>query len=262
MSTPREQLSAALKKARLAAGFDGQGKLAAAMSLSRTVIVKAESPNGAVPSDPVLVSWSKATGADLPELVELAQRAKAGVPEWFMPYLGAEQEATRLQFWEPLTVTGALKTENYCRALLSARHRKPEQLKPLVDMRMERRKVIGHARITAVLDHRVLAHAIGSTAIMAEQCGYLASLAEEQGLDLHIAPEGANIGLGGGFAIASHKGLATVCLTSTARDITSTAPDLVEEYLSTFDAVLGASLPVVQSVEYTRRREAEWKEQA
>ena len=140
--TSREQLASLLKQARLAAGYDSHGKLAKAMLLSRSVVAKDESGNQAVPSDPVLAAWAKATDADLREITQLAQRAKSGVPAWFMDYRVAEQEATSLRLWAPLVVPGLLQTPGYARSLLSARRRTPEQLQALVDARMERQQVI------------------------------------------------------------------------------------------------------------------------
>jgi len=91
----------------------------------------AGSAGQAVPSDPVLAAWAKATDADLQELTQLAQRAKSGVPAWFMDYRVAEQEATSLRLWAPLVVPGLLQTPGYATSLLSARRRTPEQLKAL-----------------------------------------------------------------------------------------------------------------------------------
>lgn len=256
MSTPREQLSAALKKARLAAGFDSQGKLATAMSLTRTVVVKAESPHGPVPSGAVLVAWSKVTGTDLAELVELAQRVRSGVPEWFVNYLSAEQVATRLRFWAPGTVLpGIVQTEAYAMAV--------EKSDAVVAQRVERQKqVLGRAQVTVALDSRVLSYGVGSPAIMMEQCGHLVTLAETGLISLHVVPAWTCVGVNGGFAVAwSKTGHATVNLGTTTRDITSTAPDLIGEVLGAYDAILGAALPVVQSVEFVRTQEETWKEQ-
>jgi hypothetical protein len=91
---------------------------------------------------------------------------------------------------------------------------------------------------------------------------YLADLVESGKTRLHVVPEGANIGLGGAHAIASHNGLITVSLTTTMRDITSTAPDVVEETTEAFDLALGASMPAVQSLEFVRTREDIWRARA
>lgn len=74
MTTVREQLATTLREARLSAGFDSQGKLATKLHVSRAVINKAESANQSWPSDPLLASWAEATGANLAQLLQLAQR--------------------------------------------------------------------------------------------------------------------------------------------------------------------------------------------
>jgi transcriptional regulator with XRE-family HTH domain len=258
--TSREQLASLLKQARLGAGYDSHGKLAKAMLLSRSVVAKGESGNQAVPYDTVLAAWAKATGAGLAELVELAQRVRSGTPEWFMDYRIAEQAAGHLRLWAPVVVPGLLQTEAYARSLLSARPRTPEQLQALVDQRMERQQVIGRAYVVAVLDSGAFGRLMGSSAVMAEQCAHLAALVESQVITLHVVPEGANIGVGGAFDIATRGAVSTVCLGTSSRDITSTAADVVDENVRLFDAVLGASMPVVQSLEYVRTQEEIWKE--
>jgi hypothetical protein len=137
-----------------------------------------------------------------------------------------------------------------------------EQLQALVEQRMERQQVVGRAQIAAALDHRVLAHAIGSPAIMAGQCAHLGRLIEDQLISLHIVPDMGNVSLTGAFAIATRGPVSTVSMTASARDITSTAADMIEENTRLFDLVLGASLPAVQSLEYVRAKEETWKEQA
>ena len=116
--------------------------------------------------------------------------------------------------------------------------------------------------MTAAIDHRAFIHAIGSPAIMAEACGHLVRLTESEVISLHVVPEGADIGLAGAFAIATRGVVSTVCLTTSSRDITSTAADVIDENVRLFDAILGASLPVVQTLEYVRTREEIWKEKA
>jgi transcriptional regulator with XRE-family HTH domain len=260
--TAREQLAGALKNARLSAGFNSHGQFARELRMSRPVVAKAESAGQAVPSDVVLAAWAKATGIAVEEFSNLAARAKSGVPSWFMDYRVAEQEATSLRLWAPLVVPGLLQTPGYARSLLSARRRAPEQLAALVDARMERQQAIGRGDVTAVIDHGVLARCIGSPAVMAEQCGRLAALVESQLISLHVVPEMGNIGLAGAVEVATRGSVATVCLTASSRDITSTAADVVDENMSLFNALLGASLPVVQSLEFVRAQEETWKERS
>lgn len=251
MPTPREQLSEAMRKARLAAGFETHSKLAKKMNTSRPAISRAESANQQVPSETLLTAWARACGVPVEEFTEIVQRAKSGTPEWFGPWLVAEQQATRLRYWEPNLVPGLLQTKAYTKAY--------EKSDDVIRMRLERQQVIGNAKITAVIDHRVLAHAIGSAEIMHAQCANLGELVESEEITLHVMPEGANTGLGGALAIASHKGLVTVSMSTTTRDITSTAADMVEEAQTAFDAILGMALPPVPSLEYLRSQEEKWK---
>jgi transcriptional regulator with XRE-family HTH domain len=250
--TPREQLAGILRQSRLDAGFESHGTLAKRLNVSRPVISKAENPAQPVPSDALLAAWAGVTGAGLDHLTDLAQRAKSGTPDWFMSYRAAEAEATTLRFWGPLLVPGLLQTEGYAHA--------HEQSAAVVAARLERQQVIGRARVTAVIDHTVLLRCVGgSPQIMADQCAHLSALAESQVIRLHVVPDGANVGLGGAFGIASRDGMSTVSLTTAIRDVTSTAADVVDDTLNLFDAILGAALPAVASLEFVRAQEETWK---
>jgi transcriptional regulator with XRE-family HTH domain len=251
--TPREQLATILKQSRLDAGFESHGSLAKKLNVSRPVVSKAENPAHPVPSDALLAAWAGATGAPLDTLTDLAQRAKSGTPEWFMPYLTAEAQATTLRFWGPLVVPGLLQTEGYARA--------HEQSADVVAARLQRQQVLGHARVTAVIDHTVLQRCVGSSQIMAEQCAHLTARAESQVIRLHVVPAGASVGLAGAFGIATRDGISTVSLTTAIRDVTSTATDVVDDTLNLFDVILGASLPAVASLEFLRTQEETWKSQ-
>jgi transcriptional regulator with XRE-family HTH domain len=251
--TPREQLATILKQSRLDAGFESHGSLAKKLNMSRPVVSKAENPAHPVPSDALLAAWAGATGAPLDTLTDLAQRAKSGTPEWFMPYLTAEAQATTLRFWGPLVVPGLLQTEGYARA--------HEQSADVVAARLQRQQVLGHPRVTAVIDHTVLQRCVGSSQIMAEQCAHLAARAESQVIRLHVVPAGASVGLAGAFGIATRDGISTVSLTTAIRDVTSTATDVVDDTLNLFDVILGASLPAIASLEFLRTQEETWKSQ-
>lgn len=261
MPTPREQLAELLKQARLDAGYTSHGALAAKLHVSRPVISKAENPAQPVPSPALLAAWAGATGAGLDRLTELARRAKSGTPDWFMPYVSAEAVATSLRFWGPLVVPGMVQTETYARSLLIIEGYVGERLEELLRTRMERQSVIGRTRITVVLDHGVLTRRLGSPAVMAEQCGHLVTLAEAQQVRVHIVPEGVNVGLGGAFGIASRDGSSTVSLTTTIRDVTSTAADVVDDTVNAFETYLGAAMPLGASLDFLRTQEDQWKSQ-
>lgn len=258
MATPREQLAGMLRQSRIDAGYGSHGALARKLNVSRPVITKAENAAHPVPSDAILAAWAGATGAPLDTLIALAQRAKSGTPDWFMPYRQAEAEASILRCWSPLLVPGVLQCESYMRAVLQVEPYTAERLSELVSARLERQSVIGRAYLTAVIDQHVLQRPVGTPTIMAEQCGHLATMAGRPDMGLHIIPEGTNVGLWGAFDIAARDGAVTVRF-SALEDMTSTAPDTVGKMTVAFERILGAALPRAESLALIRTMEEQWK---
>jgi len=257
--TPREQLADILRRSRLDTGYESHGTLAKRLNVSRPVVSKAENAGQPVPSDAVLAAWAGATGAPLDVLMDLAQRAKSGTPDWFMPYRQAESEASILRCWSPVLVPGVLQTESYMRAVLSVEPYTASQLDELVAARLERQAVIGRVYLTAVMDQHVLDRLIGSAAVMAEQCAYLVALAERSDVALHVVPDGTNVGLWGAFDIAVRDSTATVRL-SALEDIASTSPELIGKVTVAFERILGAALPLIPSHEMIQKAaEEQWK---
>jgi transcriptional regulator with XRE-family HTH domain len=260
MATAREQLASLLRQFRLEAGYGSHESLARKLNVSRPVVSKAENPLHPVPSDAILAAWAGVTGAPLDTLTELAQRAKSGTPDWFMPYRQAESEAQTLRCWAPLVIPGLLQVESYACAILSVESYAPAQLAELVAARLERQSVIGGAYLTAIIDHQVLNRLIGSPAIMAEQCSHLAATAERLDVAVHIIPEGANMGLWGAFDLATRDGATTVCMT-TLEDVTSASPAVVDKALRAYEQLLGAATARAESLDLIRTAEERWKAQ-
>ena len=258
MPTPREQLASTLKQSRIDAGFDSHGALAKRLNVSRPVISKAENPAQPVPSDALLAAWAGVTGAPLDRLTDLAQRAKSGTPDWFMPYLSAESEADTLRCWSPLVLPGLLQTEDYARAVLAVEPYTPERLAELLSARMERQRALGRSYLTAIIDAHVLQRCVGSAAVMAEQCAHLLTMAARSDIALHVVPEGTNVGLWGAFDIAARDNAFTVRF-ETLEDVTSRAPETVSKALQAYERILGASLPRADSLDFTREMESQWK---
>lgn len=259
MPNPREFLAQQLKQARLSAGYATQGDLAEVLHVTRSLVAKAESPNQPAPSLGLLKPWADATKANLKELEDLFHRSKAGSPDWLIPYLGDEQQATIIRCWGPLIVPGLGQTEPYARSLLSVEPYTPEHVDELARTRMDRQGVLDRAHVTLVIDARVLQVCVGSPQVMAEQCRHVANLAELTKIVLHVVPEGANVGTWGGFAIASRGSVATVNLT-TIRDVCTNAPDMVDETVRAYDHLLGHAMPRDESLNFTREQEELWKQ--
>jgi transcriptional regulator with XRE-family HTH domain len=260
MGTPREDLADKLREARTASGIGSQAALAKRLTVSRSLITKAETATHAVPSEPLIIAWAGITGVPAEPLIALARRARSGTPEWFMPYLFAEAEASMLRYWHPLLVPGVFQTESYARAVLGVEKHARERLDELVAARMERQAVIGQAHVTAIIDQQVLDRMIGSAVIMAEQCDYLGKLADHPDIALHVIPHGVNMGLWGGFDLATDGSTTTICL-SALEDIPSTAPDLLGKAMLAFEQLLGAALPCAESLALIRTAEERWKAQ-
>lgn len=228
--------------------------------MSRPVVTRAESPAHPVPSDAVLAAWAGATGVGLDVLTELAQRAKTGTPDWFMSYRQAESEARSLRCWSPIVVPGIAQTTAYMRALFNDEGHWVDTVDELASARRERQTVIGRVPVTMIIGQHVLYRLVGSAGVMAEQCSYLASIAERSSVALHVLPDGINMGAWGALDIATRDGTTTVCLT-TLEDVTSTAPDLVEKAMQAYERILGAALPRAESLKITRTAEGQWKAQ-
>lgn len=261
MSTPREQLAAILRQSRLDAGYDSHGSLAKRLNVSRPVVSKAENAAQPVPSDALLAAWSGATGVPLDTLTDLANRAKSGTPDWFVSYRQAESEAHMIRCWAPLVVPGLLQTEAYARAVLSAEPYTPAKLDELLTARLERQQVLDRAYLVSILDTGVLARCIGSPAIMAEQCAHLVTLAERSNIAVHVVPEGTNTGSWAALDIATRGSIATVCLTTALQDVTTSAPDQVDQAMQVYERILGAALPRADSQDLMRQQEETWKTQ-
>jgi transcriptional regulator with XRE-family HTH domain len=258
--TPREELANLLRQSRIEAGYESHGALAKRLNVSRPVVSKAENPAHPVPSDALLAAWAGATGAALDKLTELAQRARSGTPDWFMPWRHAESEARILRYWSPIVVPGVAQTPGYMRALFEDEGHLLDRIDELAAARLERQSVIGRVPVTMIIGQHVLYRPVGPPAIMAEQCGYLASVAERSGVALHVLPDGVNMGVWGALDIATGDS-AIIIRMSGIEDVTSTDRDLVSKASVAFERILGAALPRSGSLSLIRSAEGQWKAQ-
>jgi Domain of unknown function (DUF5753) len=119
--------------------------------------------------------------------------------------------------------------------------------------------VIGRAHVTIIISYHVLYRMVGSPAVMAEQCGHLAGVAEQ--VAVHVLPDGLNMGIYGAFDIATGGGTVTVRL-ETIEDVPSTASELVTKTAVAFERMLGAALPRTESTGLIRMAEKSWKAKA
>ncbi len=126
---------------------------------------------------------------------------------WFQPWADIEAEATILRWYEPLVVPGLLQTEDYARAILSARpDGNLDDLDEQVAARLARQTVLDRPdapQLWCVLDEGVLHRAIGGPKVMRSQLYRLAEAAEHPKTTIQvIRAAGAHAGLLAHFVIA------------------------------------------------------------
>ena len=126
---------------------------------------------------------------------------------WFQEWADIEAQATVLRWYEPLVVPGLLQTEDYARAILSARpDGNLDDLDEQVAARLARQAVLDRPegpQLWCVLDEGVLHRAIGGSKVMRSQLYRLAEAAEHPKTTIQVIPiGGAHAGLLGGFIIA------------------------------------------------------------
>jgi len=256
--TPREELADLLQRARAEAGYGSQGALAKRLNVSRPVISKAESAGQPPPSEAILAAWAGATGAPLDRLNELAERARSGVPDWFVPWLGPEAGATLLRYWSPFIVPGIAQTKAYMHALFEDEGHLLGQAEEMVAARLQRQQVMERVPVTIIIGYHVLYRVVGSPAVMSAQMGHLA---ERSMVAVHVLPETVTTGSYGELGIATGGDGTTVSM-PTLQDITSTEPKMVSKALVAWERLLGAAMPRRDSLTLIRSAERSWKEQA
>ncbi|MFE9041227.1 Scr1 family TA system antitoxin-like transcriptional regulator [Streptomyces sp. NPDC007818] len=135
------------------------------------------------------------TGGFFTRLVGLV--LKSQLPSWFRPYAEMEAKATYLCIFQAQLVDGLLQTEDYARALMSARFE--SDLDGLVAGRMERQRILVREHpplFWVVMSEAALRQEIGGRAIMRQQLAHLLEMQEREWVKLQILP----------FAVGAHAG--------------------------------------------------------
>ncbi|MFI9721553.1 helix-turn-helix domain-containing protein [Streptomyces sp. NPDC052396] len=207
-TVPRRQLGRYLTELRQKAGITAQAA-SKALERSPTTIWRVE--KGHVSSRGVEVR-AMCDLYDAPReltegLVKLALETKAKgwwhsyddvMPEGFDLYIGLEEAALRIDWYEPELVPGLLQTEDYAREIIRAGHqgKDPEEIERRVQLRVNRRisltRVINPPALAVILGEPVLRHLIGGTTVMARQLAHLADVANLPNVTIQVVP--ANVG--------------------------------------------------------------------
>src|SRR5690348_8254490 len=147
--------------------------------------------------------------ADLTEaLMGLAKETKARgwwhaygdvIPEGFDVYIGLEEAASQLAWYESELIPGLLQTEGYAHTVIRADNPgvDEEEISRRVHVRMARQPLIRRAtaplHLQVALNEAILRRPIGGPQIMAGQLERLAELSELPNVSLRVAPFSAGL---------------------------------------------------------------------
>jgi len=170
--TPAGVFGAELRYYRTRAGLS-QKDLASRANVSHDVISKIETgerpPAEDFPPRLDAVPDLDTRGALTRLWDHLKKGQKQRLHGWFQEWADIEAQATVLRWYEPLVVPGLLQTEEYARAILSARpDGKLDDLDEQVAARLARQAILdrtGAPQLWCILDEGVLHRAIGSSKV-------------------------------------------------------------------------------------------------
>jgi transcriptional regulator with XRE-family HTH domain len=111
-------------------------------------------------------------------------------PSWFQEWLVSEREARKLRSFEPMLVPGLLQTEDYARALFSARFGiKDDEIDEQVAARLKRQEILAREEPPAlwvILDESVLRRPVGGRSIMREQIDRLIEASRHSHVSIQV----------------------------------------------------------------------------
>jgi transcriptional regulator with XRE-family HTH domain len=125
------------------------------------------------------------------------------IPEGFDIYIGLEEAASQLSWYEPELVPGLLQTEAYARTLIEADNRgvDDKEISRRVQVRMARQPLIRRAtaplRLQVALSEGILRRPVGGPQVMAEQLDQLTEVSGLPNVSLRVAP----------FSAGAHPGV-------------------------------------------------------
>ena len=206
--------------------------------------------------------------ADTQSLVELARQARRpgwwkgmaqSLPEGFSVHLELESSARAIRTYEAQFVPGLWQTEDYARAVLSARSvtSTPEQIERQASIRMRRQQVLNRAsppspEVWAILDESVIRRAVGSRDVMRGQLARLTEISGSATATLQVLPfsAGAHMAAYGSFSLFDPSEPAFPVTASSDRPagtLIEDRPSDISQYTVIFDHLRATALNPAES---------------
>ncbi|GAA4626414.1 helix-turn-helix transcriptional regulator [Actinoallomurus vinaceus] len=208
---------------------------------------------------------SKAFAQDLDTLFEAGEqfyklwklvndtRHLTTLPPGFEKYVKLEKQASKIQKFEPLLITGLFQTEAYSRTIMG-HSLQPDAADSAIAARMKRKELLFQANpphVFLILDEGVIRRTVGTREIMREQLEHLLELSDEGGkVKIQIVPSGVGYyaGLTGGFTILGFDDKPDVAYTESAGEGKLVeGRDRVALKVIAWDLIQGHTLDVVRS---------------
>lgn len=127
---------------------------------------------------------------------------------WFEGYVDLERTAVSLYTYETFAVNGLLQTEDYARALLSARCPvlDAEEIDRRLEVRMARQELLTRvplAQLSFLMDESVLKRPVGGEAVQKVQLAYMLEIAQLRNVTVQVLPMtyGAHAGYNGSMTL-------------------------------------------------------------
>ncbi|MFD7507188.1 helix-turn-helix transcriptional regulator [Streptomyces sp. NPDC059850] len=116
-----------------------------------------------------------------------------GYPDWFIPYLQLERQATGISDFSAILIMGMLQTPEYAREIFEAVHPRATvaDIDAKVERRLRRREVMekdAPPLLWCILSEACLRNEVGGPKVMAAQLAHLLKEAESPHITLQVLP--------------------------------------------------------------------------
>ena len=268
-TVPQRALANALERRREAAGLSRED-VNSALEWSSMKLYRIETARVTVSPGDIreLALLYQLADAETEALVALARQAKrpgwwkgmsGSLPAGFSVHLELESAAQAIRSYEVQFAPGLWQTEDYARAVLSARSATstPEQIERQVTIRMRRHQILDRTsppppEIWAVLDEAVIRRVVGSRDVMRAQLARLRDISENTIVTLQVLPfsAGAHMAAYGSFSLFDPSDPAFPVTASTDRPggtLIEDDPSDISQYTVIFDHLRATSLNPAES---------------